>query len=239
MSEFTGFRPAAMSFFRRLKRRNTRDWFEANRDLYEDSVRRPLQALVEEVDVRLARVAPEILGDPRRSIFRIHRDIRFSRDKSPYKTHAACWFYHRDAGRGVGSEAEGGAGFYFHLSPEGSFLGGGLWHPPRSALTRIREALAETPGRFAKIVKAPSFRRRFGALDDEDVLKRLPKGFEPGHPAEAWLRYQSFTAGRELSSREALSPRLPDLLARDYAALLPLVRWLNQAIGFRPATQRL
>ena len=143
-----------MDFLRRLKRRNTRDWFEANRDLYQDAVRRPLQALVEEVDIRLARVAPEMVGDPRRSIFRIHRDIRFSRDKSPYKTHAACWFYHRDAGRAVGGQAEGGAGFYFQLSPEGSFLGGGLWRPPRSTLTRIRETLAEAPGQFVKILKA-------------------------------------------------------------------------------------
>jgi uncharacterized protein (TIGR02453 family) len=239
LSEFVGFRPAAMDFFRRLKRRNTRVWFEANRDLYEDAVRRPLQALVEEVDVRLARVAPEMIGDPRRSVFRIHRDVRFSRDKSPYKTHAACWFYHRDAGRAVGGQAEGGAGFYFHLAPEGSFLGGGLWRPPRTSLMRIREALADSPSQFASIVKAPGFKRRFGSLDDEDVLKRLPRGFEPGHPAESWLRFQSFTAGRELTLRQALSPRLPDQLARDYAALLPLVRWLNRAIGYPPAARRL
>ena len=102
-SEFHGFTPAAMRFLTSLKRNNTREWFQAHRDAYERDVREPLAALVEEMDVRLAELAPEIVGDPKRSLFRIHRDVRFSNDKSPYKTNAACWFYHGDAGRGVGT----------------------------------------------------------------------------------------------------------------------------------------
>jgi uncharacterized protein (TIGR02453 family) len=230
---FAGFRPAALRFFRQLSRRNTRPWFESHRAVYETEVKQPLQALVEEVDVTLARVVPEIVGDPRRSIFRIHRDVRFSRDKSPYKTHAACWFYHVDAGRGVGSEAQGGAGFYFHLAPRESFLGAGIWMPPRPALTRIREALADDPESFEAIVLAPGFRRRFGSLDEEAMLKRLPRGFVDTHPAARWLRYQSFTVGRTVPEREALSPRLARTLERDYTLLSPLVRWLNQALGLR------
>jgi len=239
MGRFDPFRPAALDFFRRLRRRNTREWFEAQRAAYEQQVRRPLLALVEEVDIRIARVAPEIIGDPRHSIFRLHRDIRFSRDKSPYKTHAACWFYHRDAGRGVGSRSEGGAGFYFHLSSDESFLGGGLWMPPRASLTRVRGALAENPETFEATVRAPAFRRCFARIDQEHQLRRLPRGFAPGHPAERWLRYQSFTASRPLTRRELLSPRLPDILIRNYRALLPLVRWLNRAIGYLPAEHRL
>jgi uncharacterized protein (TIGR02453 family) len=238
--EFTGFRPAAMTFLRRLARNNNRPWFESHRPDYESAVRLPMRALVEEMDVRLARFAPEIIGDPRRSMFRIHRDVRFSRDKSPYKTHASCWFYHRDAGRQVGQEADGGsAGFYFQLSPTDCFLGGGIWMPPRASLGKIREALAEDPAGFAAAVETAPVRRRFGRLDEETMLKRLPRGFAEGHPAGRWLRYQSFTLGRAMTPAEALNPRLAATLERDFTRLLPLVRWLNRALGYAPASSRI
>ena len=239
MNDFDRFRPAALDFFKRLKRRNTKAWFEKHRDLYQREVKQPLQALVEAMDVRFARMAPEIIGDPRRSVFRIHRDIRFSRDKSPYKTHAACWFYHQAAGKGVGGEAAGGgAGFYLHLAPEECFVGGGIWMPPRASLQRIRDAIVERQSSFEAVARRPGFRRRFGNFDDAQMLKRLPRGYAPGHPAERWLRYQSFTVGRTLSRRELLSPRLPEILSRDFQALLPLVRWLNSALGYAPASSR-
>jgi uncharacterized protein (TIGR02453 family) len=233
------FSPASLHFFSRLARNNRRDWFLPHRPEYEANVLGPLRTLVEELDVRLGTIAPEIVGDPRRSIFRIHRDVRFSRDKSPYKTHAAAWFYHRDAGKGVGQEARGGAGLYFHFAPAGSFAGGGIWMPPRPALARLREAIAEDPAAFEAIVRERRFRRLFGSLDEEAMLKRLPRGFAPDHPAAPWLRYQSFTAGVGLTRREVLSPSLPRLLVQRFAALVPLVRWLNGALGFRPASDRL
>jgi uncharacterized protein (TIGR02453 family) len=235
---FSSIRPAAIRFLSGLKKRNTKPWFEANRAVYETEIRGPLKALVEEVDVLLARVAPEIVGDPRRSIFRIHRDVRFSRDKSPYKTNAACWFYHHDAGRAVGGESQGGAGFYFHFSPTEVFLGGGIWMPPRESLNRLREAIADDPKGFEKIVLAPAFKRRFGKMDEEAMLKRMPRGYSEEHPAAKWLRFQSFTTGRELSRRELHSPRLPQQLARDYGALTPFIRWLNGALGYRALGRR-
>jgi uncharacterized protein (TIGR02453 family) len=238
--EFSGFLPAALTFFRRLARNNRREWFEANRAAYEAVVREPMRSLVEEMDVRLARFAPEMVGDPRRSMFRIHRDVRFSRDKSPYKTHASCWFYHRDAGRQVGQEADAGsAGFYFQFSPTDSFIGAGIWMPPRGSLGRIRDALTENHRRLAAALEAPAVRRRFGRLDEEAMLTRLPRGYREGHPAEPWLRYQSFTLGRPLTPDEVLHPRLASRLEQDYALLLPFVRWLNQALGYAPANSRL
>lgn len=238
-AEFHGFRPEALAFLRRLHRHNTREWFERHRAVYETEVRDPLRALVEEMDVRLARVAPEIVGDPRRSVFRIHRDVRFSADKSPYKTNAACQFYHRDAGRGAGQDAAGaGAGLYFQLADGDCFVAGGIWMPARPALDRIREALADAPEELDRIVRTPAFRRRFKALDREAMLTRLPRGYAAAHPAERWLRYQSFTATRVLTAREATSARLPATLERDFAALVPLVRWLNGAIGYRAAERR-
>lgn len=237
--EFRGFRPSALAFLRRLARHNSREWFERHRPIYETEVRDPLRSLVEEMDVRLARVAPEIVGDPRRSVFRIHRDVRFSADKSPYKTNAACQFYHSDAGRGAGQDAEGaGAGLYFQLADGACFVAGGIWMPARPALEKIREALAADPEGLEELVRAPTFRRRFKALDREAMLTRLPRGYAEGHPAERWLRYKSFTATRMLTESQATSARLPALLERDFAALVPLVRWLNGAIGFRAWERR-
>jgi uncharacterized protein (TIGR02453 family) len=238
-AEFRGFRPDALAFLRRLKRHNTREWFERHRAVYETEVRDPLRALVEEMDVRLARIAPEIVGDPRRSVFRIHRDVRFSADKSPYKSNVACQFYHHDAGRGAGQDAEGaGAGLYFQLADGECFVAGGIWMPARPALAKLREALAEDPEGLDRITREPAFRRRFKTLDREAMLTRLPRGFAEGHPAERWLRYKSFTATRMLTAREATSRRLPATLERDFAALAPLVRWLNGAIGYRAAERR-
>jgi len=236
---FRGFSVEAIQFLRRLRRNNRREWFERNRAVYESAVRDPMRALVEEMDVRLARIAPELTGDPRRSVFRIHRDIRFSRDKSPYKTNAACQFYHMDAGRGAGRDAAGaGAGLYFQLADGECFVAGGLWMPARPALDRVREAIDADPEALGRLVRAPEFRRRFRELTPEALLTRMPRGYADSHPAAGWLRYQSFTASRDLTERQVLSPRLPDVLARDFAALVPLVRWLNEAIGYSSRERR-
>lgn len=223
--------PAALRFFRQLAVHNNKEWFEAHRTQYEQDVRAPVRELIEELDVRFARFAPEIGGDPKRSMFRINRDIRFSEDKSPYKTNAACWFHHRSASRRVGVEAnEGSAGFYFHFEPGKSLVGGGLWMPPRPQLNRLREAIAERPDPFVRVMR--ELPKRYGGLDDSALLKRMPRGYSEDHPAAQWLRYQSFTSGRPLTDLQVTSAKLPDLLAREFEQLLPLVRWLNGALGF-------
>lgn len=233
------FTPATLRFFRGLARHNAKPWFEVHRTDYEQEVVTPMRALIEEMDVRLARFAPELTGHPKRSMFRIYRDVRFSKDKSPYKTNAGCWFWHCDADPRVGDSAEGGgAGFYFHLQPGASFTGGGIWMPPRPLLAKLRDAIAEDPRGFERVVRQPAFVRAFGGLDDEAVLKRMPRGFAETHPAARWLKYQSFVAGRALSDREVTSARLPALLERDFARLLPLVRWLNGALGLRASARR-
>ena len=231
------FTVASLRFLRGLARHNAKPWFEAHRAEYETEVQQPMRALIEDMDVRFTGFAPEMTGDPKRSMFRIYRDIRFSKDKSPYKTNAACWFRHRDADHRVGSEAEGGsAGLYFHLEPGHSFVGGGIWMPPRPSLDRLREAIAEDFKKFVKIVEHPATRRRFGKLTDEAMLKRMPRGYAEDHAAAHWLRYQSFTFGRELSDRQVLGPGLAARLEVEFAAMMPLVRWLNGALGLRPRT---
>jgi len=224
------FTAETLRFFKQLAAHNNKEWFEAHRDDYENNVREPMRDLVEELDVRFARFAPEIGGDPKRSMFRINRDIRFSKDKSPYKTNAGCWFHHRSASRKVGSEAaEGSAGFYFHLQPGKSFIGAGVWMPPRPQLNKLRGAIAEKPEAFVRMVQ--SLPKRFGGVSDEGALKRMPRGYSEDHPAAKWLKYQSFTSGRSLTDAQVTSAKLPALLEREYEAMLPLVRWVNGAFG--------
>ncbi len=229
------FSPATLTFLRGLQRHNDRAWFEAHRAEYETAVQQPMRELIEEMDVRLARLAPEIIGDPKRSMFRIYRDIRFSADKSPYKTHASCWFYHRDGTRAVGREAGGGggAGFYFQIAPQDSFSGGGMWMPPREALLKLEDSK-----QFARIATDPRSVRRFGGLSEEAVLRRVPRGFAPDHPAARWLKFQSFVMGRALTDAQAVSARLPALLEADFQLMVPLVRWINGVLGLKAAEGR-
>jgi uncharacterized protein (TIGR02453 family) len=239
MAGFEGFHPATFRFLRDLARNNEKAWFEAHRDVYEQQVRDPMRRLVEALDARLGSIAPEIVGDPKRSMFRIHRDVRFSKNKSPYKTNAGVWLYHRDAGRKVGTDGEGGgAGFYFHIDPTTCFMAGGMWMPARPALQRIREAIAAQPAALARLTSAPGFRRRFDGLSEEAKLRRVPRDFPPDHPAAEWLKLQSFTTRALIEQRAVTSPRLVDRLCRDFQALVPLVRWLNRALGYQPAQTR-
>src|SRR5947208_10607391 len=171
------FSTASLTFLRGLKRHNDRAWFEAHRAEYEAVVKRPMLELIEELDASLARYGREIVGHAKRSMVRSYRDIRFSPDKSPYKTHASCWLFHRDGSRAVGRGAGGeaaGAGFYFQIAPGDSFVGGGMWMPPRDALLKLREAIAGEPNRFTKIETDRRPVRRFGGLPEEAVLHRGP-----------------------------------------------------------------
>ena len=229
----------SLQFLRSLARHNNREWFEAHRHDYETHLREPMRALIVELDSRFARFAPEIVGDPRRSMFRIHRDIRFSKDKSPYKTNAGSWFFHAEAQRSVGRDAEGGsAGFYFHLQPGASFAAAGLWMPPPGQLSRLREEICHNRKSFEKIVTDRAMVRRFGALNPEGNLVRMPRGYAEDHPAARWLRQRSFTMSRPLTDLQVTSPRLAATLAAEFERLTPLVRWLNLALGFGPATAR-
>jgi len=229
----------SLAFFRGLAKHNAKPWFETHRDDYEQHVKAPLAALVHEMDSRFSEFAPEFVGDPKRSMFRLNRDIRFSADKSPYKTHAACWFFHGDGSSKVGREAHGGgAGFYFHLEPGASMLGGGCWMPPRPALQKFRVAIANDARGFEKIALAPKLKRTLGGLSEESMLKRAPRGYEEDHPAARWLKFQSFTVGRRLSDAEVTGARLTPILQNHYEVMLPLVRWLNTTLGLKPARAR-
>ncbi len=222
------FSKAGLAFLRTLKRHNDREWFRANRDAYDTEVRAPMIAIIEQLAVDFRLFAPELVASPRASLYRIYRDTRFSEDKSPFKTHVAAVF----PWRGLGKH-EGG-GLYFHVSPSEVWIGGGMYAPPTPQLVRVREHIATNVRRLRKIVEAPSFTRDLGALDGER-LQRVPRAFQPSHPAADYLRLKQYLAGKEYPGAFATSAGFYSELLRIFRLVTPLIRFLNEPLVARPA----
>lgn len=223
---FTGFPKDFLAFFREIAKNNDREWFEANRHRYEESVKEPLRSFIAAMDIPLGRFADCFLADPRPqggSMFRIYRDTRFSRDKSPYKDNGACQFRHM-----AGKDAHA-IGYYVHLSPKEVFFGGGIWVPPSPQLHKVREAIVADPERWKAITRAPAFRRRFGEVEG-DGLKRPPKGFDADHELVEDLKKQSFFAMEQVKPAEILSKDFAKKVAKSFEALGPFMEFLCEAL---------
>lgn len=228
---FTGFRPEAIQFLADLAANNERTWFQARKGEYERLLKEPLEALMVAVDERFRARSIPLRADPAKSPFRIYRDVRFSKDKSPYKTAVAASFgWAGDSGEGSGrshTENVHASGGYFHLQPGSIYVGGGVWHPEPSWLKGFRDRVANRTAEFRAIVEAPEFVKAFGSIsDDGESLKRVPPGYPPDHPASDLLRKKNVTFGRELSDDDAFSPELPAILADAFAIGTPLLRYL-------------
>jgi uncharacterized protein (TIGR02453 family) len=224
---FNGFPKDFFAFFRELKANNERPWFEANKQRFRESVQAPMSDFIAAMAPALARISKEFVADPRPnggSMFRIHRDVRFARDKRPYKEHAACQFRHR-LGRDVHAP-----GFYVHIAPNEIFFGGGLWMPEPEALTKIRERIASRPADWKKIVGNPKFVKSFGGIEGEQ-LARAPRGFDPAHPFIADIRRKSFVAGVDSDLSTAQSAALTGAVSDCFRTLKPLMNFLCAASG--------
>jgi len=218
---FGGFPPEAMPFFRALKKNNTREWFQPRKEIYEEKVRGPMLELVGALMRRLADFAPDHVGDPNKAIYRIYRDTRFSKNKTPYKTHIAAVFPRCDL------QKHGGAGYYISVSPEEIEVGGGVYMPPPEALRAIRGHLAENYKEFRRIVAAPVVKRFFGAVDG-DRLTRVPKGFAPDDPAADLLRLKQYLLFANLDVKLATTPKLYREVAARFKAMTPFLEFLNK-----------
>jgi uncharacterized protein (TIGR02453 family) len=217
------FRREALAFLTRLKRNNRREWFNARKDEYEAVIRVPMLAIVDRLVVDMRRIAPELLVSPK-SIYRIYRDVRFSENKQPYKTHVAASFWHRGLGKG------GGAGMYFHVAPDGVWIGGGMYAPETSQLHKVRERIAADLPHFRSIVEAPVFRRSLDGGLEGERLTRVPRGFPKDHEAADYLRYRQFLAGKEFPARFATDAKFYSGLLDVYRKIAPLVRFLNESL---------
>lgn len=222
MTDRAYFQPALFEFLRALKRHNNRDWFARNKERYLSEVQEPALAFIGEFAAPLHKISGHFVADPRPargSLFRIYRDIRFSSDKRPYKTHVGMQFTHS-----TGKDAHAPC-FYLHLEPENCFAAGGVWHPDARALTQLRAAIVRDTRQWAKV-------RRSIELDGES-LSRPPRGYPADHPFIDDLKHKDFVASVPLSEKQICSPKF----MRDFVAacrtMEPLVEFTTKALGLK------
>jgi uncharacterized protein (TIGR02453 family) len=231
---FTGFHHDALQFLVDLAANNERSWFQPRKADYERLLKQPLEALCVALSGEFERRKLPMTADAAKSPFRIYRDVRFSKDKSPYKTNLGASFpwIGTDDGSDDGSQQRHGGG-YFHLAPEGSFVGGGVWHPEPAWIAGWRRLVDQEPSRVHAVLDDPGFRKAFpsGVLSDHDRLARAPKGFAPDHPEVELLKQKNVGFGRDLTPDEVESPELPRILADALAAGAPMFVLLSSFGG--------
>jgi uncharacterized protein (TIGR02453 family) len=214
--------PKTLSFLRSLKRHNNREWFAAHRDQFDSHCRAPMVAIVERLAADMRTFAPELIADPKGSLFRQYRDTRFSEDKTPMKTNIAATFPHRALGR------MNGASFYFEVGPDYVWIGGGVYRPDTSQLHLLREHIAANHRQLDALVNSPAFKKLGGLRGD--TLTRVPRGFDKAHPAARYLMHKQFMTYREESAAFATSKDFYKHLAGTFRTLAPLVRFLNEPL---------
>jgi uncharacterized protein (TIGR02453 family) len=226
MATGRSFTPAVTKYLRELADHNNRGWFEANKPRYLSEVRDPALQFIADFAPHLKKISPHFRADPRPvggSLFRIYRDTRFSKDKSPYKTHVGIQFRHERA-RDVHAP-----GFYLHLEPGAHFAGVGIWHPEGEAVRLIREAIVEDPAGWKRAAHGQRFRERFDLQGD--ALKQPPKGFDPDHPLLEDLKRKDFIGGCRLTQKVVTGPGFVEEFAATCRDAAPFMRYLCGALG--------
>lgn len=226
MGQAPYFTPELFRFLNQLKRNNDREWFAANKPRYESSVRGPLLRFIADFGPFLGEISPHFIVDPRPtggSMMRIYRDIRFSKDKSPYKTAVAAHFWH-----GKGNEGATPA-FYLHLEPGKSMVGAGIWRPEPKTAKKIRTAIAKDSERWKKAINGREFRSSFKMGGES--LKRPPHGYDGDHALIEDIKRKDFVAGADLGDGDVCGPNFRDLLMKRLLILAPYTKFLAQAVG--------
>jgi len=216
------FTPELFRFLARLKRNNNRDWFLAHHEEFDTYVRQPALRFITEFAEPLYEIAPYLVADPRPSrgsLFRIYRDVRFSPDKRPYKTHLAMRFSHR--GKDVHSP-----GFYLHLEPGGCFAASGLWHPEPPTLLRVRSAIVSRPKEWRAVRKLLNW-------DDATKLTRPPRGFPADHEFVEDLKLRDIGTAVEFTDNQVCGPRFMSIFAAACSSMSPLAAFLSSAVGLK------
>jgi uncharacterized protein (TIGR02453 family) len=213
-----------MKFLRGLARNNDRDWFEARRAIYERALRQPMLALVEAINAKLEGFAPAHVRPAPKCVMCIYRDIRFSANKQPYKTHLAAWWARR------GMEKTSGGGFYLQAGPKGVMLAGAVYMPERAQLLRIRTWMSDHHAEYRRLLKTATGRRLGLTSIVEEAMTRMPKGFAADHPAGVLLRARHWGVRCDLPAEAALRASFVDDVVKRFQAAAPIVDALNGAI---------
>jgi uncharacterized protein (TIGR02453 family) len=220
---FPGFRPAAFTFFNELRDNNEPGWFKPRKAVYEAEVLARFRELIAAVSAALREAGLPLVGDPRRGIFRIYRDVRFSPDKRLYKTHAGAVLTRS------GNKGDPGV-LYIHFAPGESMIGAGFWPPEPALLSRLRRAILDEPERF--MAMASRLAAAGYPIGSDDRLTRPPRGFEAakGSKVAEHVGWKSFTTHASVSDADMQSPALADRILDFTRAILPLLQWGWEAI---------
>jgi uncharacterized protein (TIGR02453 family) len=213
------FTPELFDFLKRLKKNNRREWFQKHKDEYEQLVRQPCLQFVIDFGGPLYEITPHLQSDPKRSLFRIYRDTRFSADKKPYKSHAAMRFSH--AGKDVHSP-----GFYLHLEPGMCFAAAGLWHPEAPVLLRVRNAVIEREDEWRRI-------RHLLNWDDASKLSRPPRGFPADHEFVEDLKLKDLGTSVEFSEKQVCGPNFMRDFVDACKTMSPISAFFCKALGLK------
>lgn len=220
------FSPETFAFLRELAENNNRQWFQQNKQRYEEHVKDPAIRFIIDFAALLREISRHFTADPRPvggSLFRIYRDTRFSNDKSPYKTNTGIQFRHNQ-GKDVHAP-----GYYLHLEPCNVFVGVGIWHPNSTTLGNIRDAISENPSGWKSAVRGKPFCSRFELSGNS--LRRPPKGYDHNHPVIEDLKRKDFIGITTLSQEGVTRPEFPRDLAEIYTAGSSFVKFLCDAVG--------
>ena len=215
------FSTKSLALMREFARNNNREWFAANKTRFEETLRDPFLRLIGDLAAPLAKISPHFRADARAqggSMFRIYRDARFSKAKTPYKTWLGARLYHER------SRQMPAPTFYMHIQPGNSFVGGGLWHPEPPTLRRVRDFLVDNPAAWKKAVHNKRFASAFEI--GGDVLTRPPRGYDANHELIDDIKRKSFAAWREIGDREVCSAELPGLLIAGFKGIAPMIDYL-------------
>jgi uncharacterized protein (TIGR02453 family) len=231
-SGFVKFPAEGIAFLRDLKKHNDRDWFTPRKPIFEEKVRQPMIELVRAVHGEMARFAPRYIGEPAKCVYRIYRDTRFSKDKTPYKTYVSALLLRIDFDRHDGSAA-----YYFSLSPEGIQVAGGIYRPDRDTLLAVRQHIAANTAAFRATYENRKVKKLLGDLQGES-LSRVPKGFPADHPAIDLLKRKDYLLDTQLDAKLATTPRLLGEIVSRIEAMTPFIEYLNQPLLRRKAKQK-
>ncbi|AXR63431.1 DUF2461 domain-containing protein [Leptospira mayottensis] len=216
--------PSTLDFLKKLAKNNNKPWLEKNKDLFIEA-KADFENLITELIIGLAKLNPSLTEvDPKKCIFRIHRDVRFSKNKEPYKTNfgASIGATGKDLGKPL---------FYLHVQPGGeSFLAGGLYMPAPPTLKKVREHILEDSKSLKKIVQEKKFVKKFGGLSDMK-LKTAPKGFAKDHPDLEWIQYTSYIVEKRLKDEDLLARNFIKNTIESYKILQSFLKYLNDALA--------
>lgn len=217
--------PSTLSYISKLAKNNNKQWFDSNRSTFEDA-KNNFENLVEKIIQSFGKIDPDIASlKAKNCTFRQYRDVRFSKDKTPYKVHMGASFDR-------GGKKSGLAGYYLHLEPGNkSMIGGGLWMPEAPSLKKVRQEIDYCYDEFSKIVNTPAFKKTYGDLEKgEYSLSREPKGYEKDNPAIEYLKLKSFVAMQSLDDKEVTSDKYFKNIIADFSALMPFIKFINRAL---------